>query len=303
MPFISSITLLRTLTMNVPSTRLLPLVSIISALFLSGLPAAHAASSLAENLAKMEAQSPIDINAQNTKFEKLSPMQFSLSSDTTLSVINNGSPSVTATAARAIVPTGAGSLTVDGDTYQLAQFHFHTPAENLENGKTFPMEMHLVFNDTQNNIFVVGRWIEVGASNAALEPIFSDLPKTTMQTHVFNHFDLNALLPTNLESFRYDGSLTTPPYSEGVKWVDLAQPLQMSAAEINAYSSLFPDGDARAIQALNGRIVLTDVPGFASAVPEPETYAMLLVGLGLIGFVANRKNMRLDKPVLVGSNA
>ena len=77
----------------------------------------------------------------------------------------------------------------------------------------------------------------------------------------------------------------------------------MSAAEINAYSSLFPNGDAREIQDLNGRIVLTDVPGFAAAVPEPETYAMLLVGLGLIGFVANRKNMRLGKPGLVGSIA
>ena len=301
MPFISSITLLRILTMNAPSTRLLPLASIVSALFLSGLPAAHAAKTLAENLAIME--SPIDINAQNTKFEKLSPLQFNLSSDTKLNVINNGSPAVTATAARAIVDAGAGSVTVDGDTYQLAQFHFHTPAENLENGKTFPMEMHLVFNDAQNNIFVVGRWVEVGASNAALAPIFEDLPKNTSQTHVFNHFDLNALLPTNLESFRYDGSLTTPPYSEGVKWVDLAQPMQMSAAEINAYSSLFPEGDAREIQALNGRIVLTDVPGFASAVPEPETYAMLLLGLGLIGFVANRKNMGLGKPGLAGSIA
>ncbi|WP_025040507.1 carbonic anhydrase family protein [Nitrosospira briensis] len=289
--------------MNAPSTRLLPLASIVSALFLYGLPAAHAASSLAENLAKMEAQSPIDITAADTKFEKLSPMQFNLSSDTTLSVINNGSPGTEKTAARANVVAGAGSVTVDGDTYQLAQFHFHTPAEHLENGKVFPMEMHLVFEDARNNILVVGRWIEVGASNAALEPIFSDLPKTTTQTHVFNHFDLNALLPTNMESFRYDGSLTTPPFSEGVKWIDLAQPLQMSAAEINAYSSLFPNGDAREIQDLNGRIVLTDVPGFAAAVPEPETYAMLLVGLGLIGFVANRKNKGLGKPGLVGSIA
>ncbi|MEO5655420.1 MAG: carbonic anhydrase family protein [Nitrosospira sp.] len=279
--------------MNAPSTRLLPLASIVSALFLYGLPAAQAAPQ----------QSPIDITAANTKFETLSPMQFNLSSDTTLNVINNGSPNEFATAARAIVPGGAGSMTVDGDTYQLAQFHFHTPSEHLENGKVFPMEMHMVFQDASKNILVVGRWIEQGASNAALEPIFSDLPKTTTQTHVFNHFDLNALLPTNMESFRYDGSLTTPPFTEGVKWIDLAQPLQMSAAEINAYSSLFPEGDAREIQALNGRIVLTDVPGFASAVPEPETYAMLLLGLGLIGFVANRKNMGLGKPGLVGSIA
>ena len=286
--------------------RLLPLAPLVSALFLSGLPAAQART-LAESLAIMEKQSPIDINAQDTKFEKLSPLQFNLSSDTTLSVINNGSPDATKTAARANVLPGAGSVTVDGDTYKLAQFHFHTPAENLENGHKFPMEMHLVFSDASNNLFVVGRWIEQGAANSALAPIFADLPQNTTQTHVFNHFDLNALLPSNLESFRYDGSLTTPPYSEGVKWVDLAQPLQMSAAEINAFSSMFPvnplsplGGDAREIQALNGRIVLTDVPGFASAVPEPETYAMLLAGLGLIGFAARR---RLVNPGFMGSAA
>ncbi len=281
--------------MNVPSTRLLPLASIVSALFLSGLPAAHAAA---------PQQSPIDFNSQNTQFvATLPPMDFNLSSDTTLRVINNGSPDPFKTAARANVDAGAGSVTVDGDTYQLAQFHFHTPSEDLLNGKTFPMEMHLVFTDKSDNILVVGRWIEQGASNAALAPIFEDLPKNTSQTHGFNHFDLNALLPTNLESFRYEGSLTTPPFTEGVKWIDLAQPLQMSAAEINAYTSLFPNGDAREIQDLNGRIVLTDVPGFATAVPEPETYAMLLVGLGLIGFVANRKNMRSGKPRFVGSIA
>lgn len=293
--------------MNTSLFRLLPLVS---ALFLAGLPAAQA-NTLAESLAVMEKQSPIDINAQDTKFQQLSPLQFNLSSDTTLSVINNGSPDETKTAARANVLPGAGSLTVDGDTYQLAQFHFHTPAENLENGHKFPMEMHLVFADASNNLLVVGRWVQgVDGPNApttALDPIFNDLPTNTTQTHVFNHFDLNALLPSNLESFRYDGSLTTPPFTEGVKWVDLAQPLFMSSAEINNFSSLFPvnplsphGGDARDIQALNGRIVLTDVPGFASAVPEPETYAMLLAGLGLIGFAARR---RLVNPGFTGSAA
>src|SRR5690348_11846270 len=153
--------------MNSSFSRLLPLAPLVSALFLSGLPAAQA-NTLAENLATMEAQSPIDINAQDTKFQQLSPLQFNLSSDTTLSVINNGSPDVTKTAARANVPVGAGSVTVDGDTYQLSQFHFHTPAENLENGHTYPMEMHLVFSDANNNLLVVGRWIEEGAANSAL---------------------------------------------------------------------------------------------------------------------------------------
>jgi carbonic anhydrase len=292
--------------MNRSLFRLLPLATLGSALFLASLPAAQART-LAESLAVMEQQSPIDITSQNTRFQGLPPLQFNLSSDTTLSVINNGSPDVTKTAARANVEAGAGSVMLNGDTYTLQQFHFHTPAENLENGHTYPMEMHLVFSDASNNLLVVGRWVDASDAHnppqTSLDPIFSDLPKTTTETHVFNHFDLNTLLPSNLQSFRYDGSLTTPPFSEGVKWVDLAQPLYISQADINAYSSLFPNGDAREIQPLNGRVVLTDVPGFASAVPEPETYAMLLAGLALIGFVAARRSKSIGSFGSMGSAA
>ena len=273
--------------------------ALVSAIFFCTLPAAQA-DTLADNLAAMEAQSPINITTNNTTFDKnLSPLLFTLNSDTQLKVINNGSPDKYATAARAILTDpGAGSVTVGGDTYRLAQFHFHTPAEHLENGYKFPMEMHLVFSDAQNNLLVVGRWINAGAFNAALDPIFSHLPQTAADTLTVNHFNLNALIPDNLNSFRYDGSLTTPQFTEGVKWVDLAQPLDMSQEQISAFSSLFPStpenpmgGDAREIQALNGRTILTDMPGFATVavVPEPETYAMLLAGLGLIGFIARRR--------------
>ena len=277
--------------MNKSLFRLMPLATLVPALFFIGLSTAQA-----------QMQSPIDINAQDTKFQQLSPLQFDLSASTTLSVINNGSPGETKTGARANILPGAGSVTVDGDTYQLSQFHFHTPAEHTENAYKFPMEMHMVFTDPSNNILVVGRWIQgVDGPNGpttSLDPIFNDLPQNTTQTHVFNNFDLNTLLPSNLQSFRYDGSLTTPDFTEGVKWVDLVQPLLMSSAEINNFSSMFPLGDARDVQPLNGRVVLTDVPGFASAVPEPETYAMLLAGLGLIGFIARR---RLVNPGFMGS--
>ncbi|MGH8763385.1 MAG: carbonic anhydrase family protein [Nitrosospira sp.] len=272
-----------------------------STIFFCALPGARA-DALADNLAAMEAQSPINITTNNTTFVKdLDPLLFTLNSDTQLKVINNGSPGVDKTAARAnVVDPGAGSVTIGGDTYRLSQFHFHTPAEHLENGYKFPMEMHLVFADAEDNLLVVGRWVEEGAFNKALDPIFSNLPHSVTDTLTVDHFNLNALIPDNLNSFRYDGSLTTPPFSEGVKWVDLAEPLEMSAAQINAYSSLFPDGDAREVQDINGRPIFTDMPGFATVVPEPETYAMLLAGLCLIGFVARR---RLANPGFMGSFA
>ncbi|HET7062529.1 MAG TPA: carbonic anhydrase family protein, partial [Nitrosospira sp.] len=184
----------------------------------------------------------------------------------------------------------ASTLSVNGDTYTLSQFHFHAPAEHLENGYKYPMEMHLVFQDANKHLLVVGRWVQEGSFNQTLDPIFSHIPQDTSTTLTIDHFNLNALLPDHLNSFRYDGSLTTPKFDEGVKWVDLSTPMDMSKEQINAFSSLFPNGDAREVQALNGRIVQTDLPGFTvTSVPEPETYAMMLVGLGLIGFIANRR--------------
>jgi len=240
-------------------------------------------------------QSPIDIRSTNTYFGNLPPLHFNLSSDTPLNVINNGSPGVEKTAVRANVEAGAGMLTLSGHQWDLAQFHFHAPSEHLLNGQASPMEMHLVFSDASDNLLVVGRWVQAGAFNTALDSIFSNIPQTTSETLHVDHFNLNELIPDDLGSFRYSGSLTTPPFSEGVTWVDLAQPLLMSEGQINAFSSLFPDGDAREIQSLNGRIILTDVPGFVSSVPEPETYAMLLAGLGLMGGVMRRRNNPMSR--------
>jgi carbonic anhydrase len=275
--------------MNKSSFRLFPLASLVSAFFLAGLPAAQA-DVIDDKLAQMELQSPIDIRSDNTTFVKHLPdLKFDLSSNTTLDVINNGSPDREKTV-RANVSSGAGSLTTSGEKWDLVQFHFHTPSEHLENSKATPLEMHLVFSDADKHILVVGRWINYGDVNTSLAPIFSHLPQTTADHLAVNSFNLNTLLPTsNMESFRYTGSLTTPPFTEGVSWINLAEPLTMSAGQVQAFQKLFPDGDARPVQPLNGREIFTDVPGFATAVPEPQTYAMLLAGLCLIGFTARRR--------------
>jgi carbonic anhydrase len=67
-------------------------------------------------------------------------------------------------------------------TPNLAQFHFHTPSEHLENANATPLELHMVFADDADNLLVVGRWINQGSFNSTLDPIFSDLqaqPKPT----------------------------------------------------------------------------------------------------------------------------
>lgn len=240
-----------------------------------------------------ERQSPIDIRPENTVFSALPPLQFAFSSDTPLEVVNTGSPDIEKNL-RANVNPGEGGLTVGGREWDLVQFHFHTPSEHLLKGHATPMEMHMVFSNA-SDLLVVGRWIEEGSFNNALDPIFAHLPQTASETLNIDHFNLNTLLPTNLDSFRYPGSLTTPPFSENVSWVMLSQPLEMSHNQIGAFTSLFPDGDSRSVQELNGRLVHSDVPGFATAVPEPQTYAMILAGLCLIAWRTSSRTRRQQR--------
>jgi carbonic anhydrase len=214
-------------------------------------------------------QTPIDIRNEDLTFvEQLPALGFSYGTKVTLDVFNNGSPGEFATI-RANVPEGGGELRVAGVTYKLLQFHWHTPSEHELNGEKFPMEMHLVHRSpdvtlpdgtvVNGTLSVVGVWIRSGKENKELKKLFANLPAQTDEHRTINHFNLTRLLPESLESYRYDGSLTTPNFDEGVRWVVLAEPIEMSEQQIDAFKQLFPEGNSREIQPLNGRAVLTDV--------------------------------------------
>jgi carbonic anhydrase len=236
-------------------------------------------SCLAGSLSAAPTQSPIDIRSENTVFATLPALNFLYGSAVPLDVINNGSPDEEATI-RANVAAGAGSLSVAGTTYDLTQFHFHTESEHLVNGSPAEMEMHMVHQSATGELLVVGRFIELGLANVLLDVIFSNLPQNPGDSLPIGSFDLAGLLPADLRSFRYTGSLTTPPFTEGVNWILLAEPLEFSSAQIDAFRDLFPDGNERPPQDLNGRTIVTDVAGFSS-VPEPGTFVLFSVG-GLV---------------------
>lgn len=222
-------------------------------------------------------------------------MSFDYHSGVSLDVENTGSPGEEKTI-RADVATGDGSVTISGDTYELLQFHFHAPAEHLINGVEAPMELHMVHRDAPGNLLVVGRLIEPCSvatviCTTSLDGIFSALPASGAHSPSAVTFDLGSLLPADLGSFRYDGSLTTAPYTEGVKWNVLVEPLFMAGANITAFEALFdgPHGNTRELQALNGRVILTDVSGFVGSVPEPETYVLMLAGLAALRVAARHR--------------
>lgn len=204
-------------------------------------------------------------------------MRFKYGTQVTLDVVNNGSPDTEKTV-RSSVPAGAGQLQVGGVTYTLLQFHFHTRSEHLVEGKEFPMEMHLVHQASNGAYLVVGVFIEEGALNVELNKIFAQLPQASGDSLTVSVFNLRKILPTVHDSFRYTGSLTTPDFNEGVNWVVMTEPIELSPRQIREFRALFPDGNKREAQPLNGRTISTDFnPDFDVQLQDDRTGDSLLI--------------------------
>lgn len=211
-------------------------------------------------------QSPINIVGGDAQPGVLAPLEFSYP-PVSVEVINNGHT------VQANVPEGACTLTIGNETYNLLQFHFHTPSEHLMDGEEYPMELHLVHQSAGGVLAVVGVFIEPGDENAELAKFWGSIPATEEETATANGFEISQLLPENRATYRYGGSLTTPPCSEGVRWNVFGAPIAMSAEQIDAFISIFsgeafPDGNRRPLVPLNDRTVVTDQTGPSGVSPE-----------------------------------
>ncbi|MFX0203366.1 MAG: carbonic anhydrase [Candidatus Hodarchaeota archaeon] len=151
------------------------------------------------------------------------------------------------------------TLTISDESYELRQYHFHSPSEHTVNGRHYPMEMHLVHSSKDNKLAVIGVFIVEGQHNVAFETIWSNLPeKTGQEVHLENvRVDIDDMLPKDKATYRYYGSLTTPPCSEGVRWFVFVEPIQMSIKQIEAFRRIF-HGNNRPTQPLNNRVLLVD---------------------------------------------
>lgn len=202
-------------------------------------------------------QSPVDIITPAAEHVDLDDLVF-LYTECDYDVEHNGH-SIEA------IPEVVQHLQVGSDLYELVQFHFHTGSEHAFNGRYGIMELHMVHVDVNTGtVLVVGFLIHRGAQHQELELIFSALPQSEGEHVDVHDFDLNQLLPANRNSYRYRGSFTTPPCTEGVRWVVMAETLQMSSAQILNFIALFsgtdyPDGNRRPVQPMNNRKIHTDV--------------------------------------------
>ncbi len=167
-----------------------------------------------------------------------------------LTILNNGHT------VQVNTPPGS-SLILSGTKYDLLQFHFHHPSEHLLAGKGFDMELHFVHKSASGDLAVVGVFIQPGETNAALAPIWSAMPPHEAAPKPIAGVTISPdlLLPTDRHYFRYMGSLTTPPCSEGLTWTVFRSPIEASPEQIRTFAQLFPL-NARPLQPINHRFLL-----------------------------------------------
>ena len=199
-------------------------------------------------------QSPIDLQPSGIKFMKadwLVPLAVKFG-PSKLHVVNNGHT------IQLNYDRGT-TFSFEKRSYRLLQFHFHAPSEHTLNGQAAAMEMHMVFgtNKTPPDLAVIGFWLVEGAENPFFAKFWHVLPEKSGEK-AEKEIDLNVgdAVPANRQYWHYDGSLTTPPCGQGVKWFVLKGTSTVSRTQLDKFNGLFAGGPTnRPTMPLYDRIV------------------------------------------------
>jgi len=152
-----------------------------------------------------------------------------------------------------------GSIGMDGSKYQVSGFHFHTSSETHIENKTLALTLHIIHSLNVGNagnvkVIILSLLFKIGETMPLLSPIFGALPliqnvsdTTSVQFGGFQQiFDK---LTANYEDsyYSYDGSLTSPPCSEPVKWIVFDKDFEISQNDHDMIFKVLGD-DVRPIQ-------------------------------------------------------
>ena len=205
---------------------------------------------------KGQNQSPINIG--KTSIKVLDKIKFSYR-DTPIEILNNGHT------IQANYQPGS-HMTIAGKQYELLQFHFHSPSEHQIKGSPAPLEMHLVHKSADGVLAVVGIMFDRGRGNYLLDPIWENMPNKAKKTNRSSRGHINAakFLPNDQTYYFYNGSLTTPPCSEGVKWFVMQNSSTVSSKQIKKFVKTVGE-NARPVQVIYSRNVRKAVWGGGSS--------------------------------------
>jgi carbonic anhydrase len=193
-------------------------------------------------------QSPIDL-ADCTENESAPGLVFDY---------NGGAREINHNGKIAHVEYGDGNiLTVGDNRYELVSMHIHVHAEHQVDGQLYSAEMHLVHQRDDGALGVVGQIYRLGEPDPVVQALIDAYPEPGQSRHM--GFTLNAadFVPTDLGYFSYEGSLTTPPCSEGVNWYVLREIRTISQEQVNRIAALHNGFNHRPIQERNGRLVVS----------------------------------------------
>ena len=200
-----------------------------------------------------QAQSPIDLTAAGDA-DLLNP-DFHYE-PVPLNLLNNGHT--------VQVPYAPGSyVVIDGEKYNLLQFHFHSPSEHAVEGKPQSVELHLVHQSEAGELAVVAVLLQSDGQQRQGLPGYQDLiaalpARAGDKVRTKKTINAQALLPEKTTTYRYSGSLTTPPCTESVTWLVMTKPVTLPADQIAQYERLLNHNN-RPLQLLNSRSLQVDV--------------------------------------------
>ena len=141
-----------------------------------------------------------------------------------------------------VAPTGESASTLDlgGKAYKFLQFHFHHPSEHAVAGGRWPLEVHMVHKSDAGDLAVTGILFRPGRENDTLGSILAPAPRTKGKAALAGPIDMTHFLPASDATYRYAGSLTTPPCSEIVSWIVFREPVEAAVGQLETFARLFP---------------------------------------------------------------
>ncbi len=144
------------------------------------------------------------------------------------------------------------SLTIGKESFDLLQFHFHRPSEEQIDGKNASMVAHFVHKSKEGKLAVIGVMLNEGKDSAAIKTLWANLPPKEGEEFLPAKVTFNpaSMLPKDMGFYNYEGSLTTPPCTEGVQFYILKSPVDISKQQLAKFPFKL---NARPVQSLNGR--------------------------------------------------
>lgn len=192
-------------------------------------------------------QSPVNIEqALVASLKPLKTVQKFAAKD----IVNNGN-----TIAVSFKP--GNTLQLDNTPFQLQKLSFHAPSEHKIQNKAYPLEAQFLYADAKGNQSIIAVMFTNGKASAALANLWAKMPNEVgAAVALITPVLPSELMPKNPSYFRFSGSLTSPPCSEGVRWIMMKTPMTVATPQVLKLERALRYPNNRPLQALNGRLIV-----------------------------------------------